>query len=91
MHNRSLYEPFNDEQLYKIVHDGWKEYTEALIHEANHGTDKAIAIALLHESIASILLMGREELLDTIGLMDKYIYKLNKYNEENGKEDSPLS
>jgi hypothetical protein len=23
-----------------------------------------------------------------IGLMDKYIYKLNKYNEENGKEDN---
>jgi hypothetical protein len=23
--------------------------------------------------------------------MDKYTYKLNKYNEENGKEDSPLS
>jgi hypothetical protein len=40
------------------------------------------------QSTASILIMDREELLDMIGLMDKYIYKLNKYNEENGKEDN---
>ena len=91
MHNRSLYEPFNDEQLYKIVHNGYYEFHEALHHEIKHGPDKAIVVALLHESIASILLMDREELLDRIGIMDKYTYKLNKYNEENGKEDSPLS
>ncbi len=91
MHNRSLYEPFNDEQLYMIVHNGYYEFHEALLHEIKHGPDKAIAVALLHESIASILLMDREELLDRIGIMDKYTYKLNKYNEENGKEDSPLS
>jgi hypothetical protein len=91
MYNRSLYEPFNDEQLYKIVHNGYYEFHEALLHEIKHGTDKAIAVALLHESIASILLMDREELLDRIGIMDKYTYKLNKYNEENDKEDSSLS
>ena len=91
MHNRSLYEPFNDEQLYKRVYNGYYRFHEALLHEIKYGNDKAIAVALLHESIASILLMDREDLLDRIGIMDKYTYKLNKYNEENGKEDSPLS
>lgn len=89
MHNRELYEKFDDEQLYKIVHDSWPKWTEALTHEFNHGTDKVLA--LMYESIASILLMYREDLLDRIGLMDKYIYKLNKYNKENGKEDSTFS
>lgn len=86
MHDRSLYEPFTDRQLYIIVHDGWDEYKEALRHELKYGTDPVLALYL--ESTASILLMDREDLLDTIGLMDKYIYKLNKYNEENGKEDN---
>jgi hypothetical protein len=86
MHNRSLYEPFNDEQLYKIVNDGWLEFKVALTHELKHGSDQVLA--LLMQSTASILIMDREELLDMIGLMDKYIYKLNKYNEENGKEDN---
>lgn len=89
MHNRSLYEPFNDEQLYKIVHDGWPEFKHALRHELKHGTDPVLALSM--QSTASILIMDREELLDMIGLMDKYIYKLNKYNEENGKEDNTPS
>jgi hypothetical protein len=83
MCKRILYEPFNDDQLYKIVLDGHKEFHEALLHEIKYGTDKVLAIALIHESMASILLMDREELLDRICIMDKYIYKLNKYNEEN--------
>jgi hypothetical protein len=89
MHNRNLYEPFNDEQLYKIVHDGWPEFKHALSHELKHGTDSVLALSM--QSTASVLIMDREELLDMIGLMDKYIYKLNKYNEENGKEDNTLS
>jgi hypothetical protein len=89
MHNRSLYEPFNDEQLYKIVHNGWKEYKEALVHEFNYGTDSVFG--LMYQSTASILLMDREELLDTIGLMDKYLYKLNKFNEENDKKGNTPS
>ena len=32
MHKRSLYEAFNDEQLYKIVHDGWPKFKKALAH-----------------------------------------------------------
>lgn len=91
MHNRNLYEPFNDDQLFKIVNSGWSEFEEALQHEIKHGTKKGLAMALLHESAASILLMDREELLDRIGLMDKYIYNLNKYKKENGKEDNPSS
>jgi hypothetical protein len=89
MHKRELYEIFDDEQLYKIVHYGWSKWVEALTHEFNHGTDNVLA--LMYESTASILLMHREDLLDRIGLMDKYIYKLNKYNKENGKEDSTFS
>jgi hypothetical protein len=89
MHKRSLYEPFNDKQLYIIVHDGWPEFKEALAHELKHGTDPVLELSM--QSTSSVLLMDREELLDMIGLMDKYIYKLNKYNEENGKEDSSLS
>ena len=86
MHKRSLYEPFNDEQLYKIVHDGWPKFKKALAHELKHGTDPVLELSI--QSTASVLLMDRKELLDMIGLMDKYIYKLNKYNEENGKEDN---
>ena len=42
MHNRNLYEPFNDEQLYRIVHDGWPEFKHALSHELKHGTDSVL-------------------------------------------------
>jgi tryptophan 2,3-dioxygenase len=79
MHNRGLYEKFDDEQLFIIVHDSWSKWMEALTHEFNYGTDNVVA--LMYESIPSILLMDREDLLDRIGLMDKYIYKLNKHNE----------
>lgn len=81
MHNRNLYEPFDTEQLRQIVLTGNEKWEESLAHEFNHGTDDVFE--LMYESIAPILLMDREELLDRIGLMDKYLYNLEKYNKEN--------
>jgi hypothetical protein len=81
MHNRNLYEPFDTEQLRQIVLSGNEKWDEALAHEFNYGSDDVFE--LMYESIAPILLMDREELLDRIGLMDKYLSNLEKYNKEN--------
>jgi len=81
MHNRNLYEPFDTEQLRQIVMKNWDKWNECLLHEFNHGTDNVFL--LMFESQALTLIMDREELLDRIGLMDKYLSKLEKYNKEN--------
>jgi hypothetical protein len=81
MHNRNLYEPFDTEQLRQIVLRGDEKWIESLHHEFNHGTDNVLY--LMYESKASIFIMNREELLDRIGLMDKYLSNLEKYNKEN--------
>jgi hypothetical protein len=84
-----IYKTLKKDDLLILVHDKWSLWTEALLHELEHGSDAVVAE--MYESQASILLCDKKQLLDKLIKMDTYIDKLNKYKKDHGQKDSTFS